>query len=656
MKHILFNSIKAKLIFLFLAVALVPIFILGFLAYRNSSAEFKKEAFAKLAAVSEIKTTQIEVYFEERSDDLTVLANMSLIPPVLRALKSAYTTSGQSLADFVRSSRYSEIIKEIDSFLMNCKEYYGYYDLFLTDRDGNLFYTVEHQPDFGTNLISGKYSDTNLSRLVRDICDEKEGYGFTDFEPYAPSDDIPASFIAHGVYDEEGDLRGVMALQISIEQINAIMQESSGLGDSGETYLVGSDYLMRSDSRFEADTILKRRVETEGTRDIFTRRPTERGLGMTKEWIYKGYNGKSVLGHNNYLKDRNWAVMAEVEKSEALGAAARLRNAILLTAFLIAAPVGFLAIYLSNKISNPIKQLSGIAGDIARGDLTRSISIKSKDEIGLLANSFSTMAEGLSGILVGLQDAINQLSTASSEILATSEQQAANAKEQSAAISETTSAAVELSKSAEQVGENIKIITQASNHSLVGMAKIKDAIGKTGQVVTSLSEKSQEIGKITELIDGVADQTNLLAVNAAIEAARAGDQGKGFTVVADEIRKLADSTGKSTKDITSLIELIQHEMTNILISMEESTKSVEDEVKIAQGAAEKSKEISMSANQQVSGSKQIADSMNYIDEAMKEMTQGIQKSQTAAEQLSSLGEELRNEIKKFKINKEKHAV
>jgi methyl-accepting chemotaxis protein len=240
-----------------------------------------------------------------------------------------------------------------------------------------------------------------------------------------------------------------------------------------------------------------------------------------------------------------------------------------------------------------------------------------------------------------LSDAVSQITSASNEILAAAQQQAASAREQSSAVTETTSAAKELSATSNQVGESIKRVSEAAGHALAGMNKIKEAIAKTGSMVTSLGEKSQKIGKITELIDDVADQTNLLAVNAAIEAARAGEQGKGFTVVADEIRKLADSTAKSTKDITGLIELIQHEMSNTVMGMETSVKSVDDEARLARETAERAKEIAMSVNQQISGSKQISEAMLNIDEAMKEIAAGATQSQAAVKQLNALGEELK---------------
>ncbi len=247
-----------------------------------------------------------------------------------------------------------------------------------------------------------------------------------------------------------------------------------------------------------------------------------------------------------------------------------------------------------------------------------------------------------------LFNAVSQITSASSEILAASQQQAAGAREQSAAVSETTSAARELSKSAEAVGDSIKRVSEVATHALAGMAKIKEAMAKTGDIITSLSEKSQKIGKITEVIDDVADQTNLLAVNAAIEAARAGEQGRGFTVVADEIRKLADSTAKSTKDITALIELIQHEMSNAIMSMETSVNSVDEESKLSQESAERSKEIAMSTTQQVAGSKQIAEAMSNIDEAMKQVAIGAQQSQVAVKQLTELGKELKVLTEKMK--------
>ena len=642
MENVISRSIKFKLLICFLVVSLLPILVISVLSYNSSSKVLKKEVFDHLKAVNSIQKKRISAYISERFHYIHIIAENPVSRVPLGNIEEAFNTSGMDLANFVKSAEYHVIVDKLEKGFKEVAEGFDFHDILIIDHAGNILYSIGKEADLGTNIFTGRYRDTNLGRIAKKSFDEKREL-FADFKFYAPSGDLPAAFISDVICNEKGERRGVVVAQVSIAGIDRIMNLREGMGETGETYLVGQDTLMRSNSRFEEDTILKKKIDTIASQEALD--------GKEDMQSIKDYRGVPVLSYYSYIEfmDTKWAIISEIDIAEVFRPLVNLRNTVVFSGLFMLVIAAVIALVIASRIASPIMLLSTSANKVADGDLTQTLTIKNKDEIGILAGSFNTMVEELSAVLTKSQDAVNQITSASSEILAASQQQAAGAQEQSAAISETSSAATELSKSAEQVGVNIRLIEKAADHALVGMAKIKEATDKTGDVITSLGEKSRKISKITEVIDDVADQTNLLAVNAAIEAARAGEQGRGFTVVADEMRKLADSTAKSTKDITALIEEIQHEMTNVVMSMEESTSSVGEEIKLAKETSEKSKEISMSANQQIVGAKQISEAMSSINEAMQQIASGAQQSQEASKQLTFLAEKLKKTSSKFKL-------
>ena len=316
----------------------------------------------------------------------------------------------------------------------------------------------------------------------------------------------------------------------------------------------------------------------------------------------------------------------------------------------LAASLVLVRVIVARYINNPLKTTLKLLKEVAEGDLTRSIVITGNDEIASLAHHFNGMVDNFKEILGSAQEMVLQMTKSGQEILATSQSQKSGVAKQSEAVSETTAAANELFVSSEHIGQHIKVVSGMANHVLEGMEKIKAATDKTNHLLTSLNQKSKEISHIVELIDDVADQTNLLSVNASIEAARVGEYGRGFTVVADHISKLADSTATSTKDIASLIEQIQYEMSEAILAMDHSLASIEQEIELAEASASKSQEIAMNTNQQISGSKQIALSMESIDQTMKEILWGAEQSADTAGQLTELAENLKVSMSKFKIS------
>jgi len=391
---------------------------------------------------------------------------------------------------------------------------YDYYDLFLFNPDGYTFYTVEKESDFQTNFLTGKYADSNLGKLLQNVLQTKT-YAMADFAPYAPSNDEPAAFIAQPVL-HNGNVEMVVALQLSLEAINGIMQQREGMGETGETYLVGSDKLMRSDSYLDpTGHSVKASFANPSVGNVDTEAANQALSGKTDEKIIMDYNGNPVLSAYTPVSigDTTWALIAEIDESEAFAAVNAIKWLIIIISVVSAALIFGIAWFIARSISKPINSIT-----------------------------------------LGMSEGADQVASASSQVSSSSQSMAEGASQQAASIEESSSSMEEMAsmtkKNAENAGTADGLMKEA-NHVV---ATANESMGKLTQSMEDISKASDETSKIIKTIDEIAFQTNLLALNAAVEAARAGEAGAGFAVVADEVRNLAMRAAEAAKNTAELIE------------------------------------------------------------------------------------------------------
>ena len=329
------------------------------------------------------------------------------------------------------------------------------------------------------------------------------------------------------------------------------------------------------------------------------------------------------------------------------------------------------------NLQKSVTEFLTIVSQIARGDLTLRGRV-TNDALGNVVDSVNYMLDNFVKVLERVRKAAIDVQTSANDILIASEEMSSGAIQQDQEITNTSSAVEQLTVSMKQVSNNAEASAEAARRALdaaeqgnrsvrdtlEGMQRIRSSVQATAKRIKALGDRSLEISEIVNVINDITEQTNLLALNAAIEAARAGEAGRGFAVVADEVRKLAEHSRNATKDIAALIKAIQAETNDAVVVMEEGTKEVEIGAKLADQAgraldaissvvrqsAELVQEISLASKQQVRGTEGVANAMQIISNITRQTSQGARQTARTVEQLVHMSEQLNEALSQFRVS------
>lgn len=658
-------NIRQKLLIALLVMGIVPLFVAMWISSVDTAKSLEQQSYQQLTSIRELKKRLLNDYFTERFADLAILASAATH---LQA-HSGHTALGEVDAD-------------AQAFYTQFKELEEYYDLFLIDADGDVFFSVEREPDYQTNLINGPYSSSNLASLFRKVMNSHQAE-LVDFEPYAPSQNAPAAFIGQPILGKDGRLKTVVVLQLSIDHLNDAMTARAGMGETGETYLVGPDKLMRSDSYLDPinRTVLasfanpeKGSVDTDASNAALA--------GGTATRIVIDYNGNRVLSSFTpiRIKDITWAMMSEVDEKEALAPVAAMRMDLMMVIVVASIFVVIVAYLLAGSLLKPIREMTDHIDALAdgRGDLSVKLTVRTNDEIATLERRLNKFLDKIHTVVSSVAQTTRVIDDATVCVSKSVEKTTTGADRQHEDSRAASLAIEELTASVQSIATSTSEARVASDHAYKeineGMAvteKTVDVIESLSQevadaadVIGKLNDQSKSISTVLEVIQGIAEQTNLLALNAAIEAARAGDAGRGFSVVADEVRNLAARTQSSTQQIHDIIEELQHQASHSVTVMNAGKKSADKGVEHVKHTgeyfqritdamsilAQMNTHIASASEQQASAAEGIYERIVHMDKIADETANGTVEAKRVNDQLSSLCYQLEGMVNQFKVS------
>jgi methyl-accepting chemotaxis protein len=718
--------ISHKLPLYIAGAALLSGLVIGIGSYTVARQEISKEVEQKLIGIVESRKSSLTAFLETITQDLQIMAVNEMIQQTTAAMAGAYREFGKTpteqlhklyitdnenpvgqkflLSDADDDSEYTMQHSLIHDKFRIMLEKRGYEDVFLIDMQANVVYSVMKGSEYATNLGKGPWKDTGLAAVFKTAAAAKERnmLAITDIAPYAPDNGKAAGFVALKVFADDDIPLGVLVFRLPLTKIDSIMQQTAGLGKSGESYIVGRDFLMRSNSRFsQAPTILVEKAESATAHAALQ--------GVTGISEISGKNGTSIMSAHvpfGFL-DLQWAVLTDIDSAEAFVGVGRMRFISMIIGAVVVLVVGLLGFLLSRTIATPLVRLTRVMGALSSGDNDIEVPYQSRpDELGEMGNavqvfkhnaieklrleaddkaateqrvkqeeierqkeadeqavrlekqsrmndltsSFGSTVEEVLGVVASSASDMEASARSMSTIAGQTEKEsiavASAAAEASTSVQTVASATAELSASIAEISSQVA-------HSAEIAGKAVSAADATNVTIKKLSEAGQRVGEVVDLINDIAEQTNLLALNATIEAARAGEAGKGFAVVASEVKNLASQTANATDGIRDQINEIQGATQEAVSAIEGISSTITEMNEIAasissaideQGnatteisrnikeAAEGTQNVSTSIVTVKSGSGQTGEASGEVLEASKALGERFQVLQEKVEE------------------------